>query len=1154
MSVRDTILIADDVELNRVILRGVFEKDYNLLEAENGEQAMLLIKQYHATIAVVLLDLIMPAKDGYQVMAEISGGGYLAEFPVVIITAEDSAENEVRAFDLGASDIVMKPFEPHVVRRRVQNLVELNLHKMNQDELIEEQAAKLRESNSVMIDALSSIIEYRSIETGQHIKRIRLFTKVLLEDVAKNYPEYLLEDHKIAIIVSASSMHDIGKIGIPDAILNKPGRLTPEEFEIMKTHTVKGCEMLSNLDRMTDREYLQYAYNICRYHHERWDGRGYPNGLKGESIPICAQVVGVTDCYDALTSDRVYKKALAPEQAVNMILNGDCGAFSPKLLECLKDVQADFKQLAFEYADGGPRSAELRQTRHLELPPAGEAVGMLQQGQAKYLSMLKYANATVMEFNLITGLYHLVYLSNSDFALLKSGSSFEESIRSFVDGAVHPDDRQHALELLDGYLTRFFVAGLMQRTRMYRVLNCASQHYHWCDATLLRLDTQNPEDRQALLIWQDTGEADSAGEPPRPDGQIECDQNMLQTIIEGIQVCANDRWLTMESLNSNVRELLGYSENDLTDRFQNRFINIINSNDRDQTLRSIASQLKNGTMAETEFRVDTKDGRQLWMLGKTQLIKGRDGNEHLYSVLIDITPSKKAQNELQLLMERYQIIIRQINDVIFEWDPDRDTMTYSSNWKEKFGHEPITESITTNIPKASHVHPEDIEELTHLMKDMRNGKSYEVIEVRIADARGRYRWCKIRAAAQTDSQGRLLKAIGVLSDIDAEKRASQELQEKAERDSLTGLYNRLTSQQRIESYLKQKEPNENSAMFIIDVDNFKQINDSYGHSFGDVVLQQVSSELQKLFRSGDIVARIGGDEFLIFMKDVREKEIVRARADKILQSFEHILWQNVRELHPSCSIGISFCPDDGSIFEDLFRRSDLALYNAKAQGKNRYKLYDRANMERKLGELLPTATAKTRIESGNHEIGLRLDLPDRIFRSLYSALDTGKAVEATISMLGLQLGVSRVYIFEDSDDGRCCVNTYEWCNEGILPRPEARKTINYSKPQNYRDLFDGDGIFYCPDTKTLPDWQKKLFEGQNVKSIINCAIGSAGRAKGFIGFDDCIIRRSWTKEQIDALAYIARIISAFLFKMRAEDRAGAQKQDSRTGEAVKAAS
>ena len=280
MNRRDTILVADDVEINRAVLRSIFEEDYNVLEAENGEQALFLMRQYRDSIAIVLLDLIMPVRDGYEVMEERQADPSLRGLPVAVITADDSVESEIRVFDLGASDIIGKPFEPHLVRRRIRNIVSLSQRHLDQDDCIREQARKLRESNAAVIDALSSIIEYRSAETGQHIKRIQLFTRVLLEDVAANCPDLGLDESRIAMIVSASSLHDIGKIAIPDAILNKPGRLTAEEFEVMKTHAVKGCEILSRLDRMGDRDYLKYASDICLYHHERWDGKGYPKGLK----------------------------------------------------------------------------------------------------------------------------------------------------------------------------------------------------------------------------------------------------------------------------------------------------------------------------------------------------------------------------------------------------------------------------------------------------------------------------------------------------------------------------------------------------------------------------------------------------------------------------------------------------------------------------------------------------------------------------------------------------------------------------------------------------------------------------------------------------------------------------------------------------------
>lgn len=503
MKKRDTILIVDDVELNRVILRSIFEGEYQFLEAENGKEAISLLKLHYDSIAVVLLDLVMPVMNGYQMMERARSHGLLAEVPVIIITAEDSVENEVKAFDLGASDIIMKPFEPHVVKRRVQNAVELNLRRMHQQELIDEQAMQLRESNSIMIDALSSIIEYRSVETGQHIRRIRLFTEVLLRNVFHCYPQFGLSEKKISIIASASVMHDIGKIAIPDSILNKPGRLTKEEFDIMKTHTTKGCEMLATLERMSDKEYLQYAYNICRYHHERWDGRGYPDGLKGDSIPICAQVAGIADCYDALTTDRVYKKAIPPEQAFNMILNGECGMFSPKLLECFKNVKSAFAELSKEYADGNVHKAEAMRPQSPVISHQKDSLDTLQMGQLKYFSLLRYIDATVMEIDLNSGLYHVVYSSGSDFEPLRCGNSFEESIRNLTEKAVHPDDQETAKQISRQQMEAFFENGETERNWIYRIYNQDSQIYKWYHINLLRIDTASPYQRMAMLVWHE---------------------------------------------------------------------------------------------------------------------------------------------------------------------------------------------------------------------------------------------------------------------------------------------------------------------------------------------------------------------------------------------------------------------------------------------------------------------------------------------------------------------------------------------------------------------------------------------------------------------------------------------------------------------------
>lgn len=1141
MTKRDTILIVDDVEINRAILRNVFEKEYNILEAENGEQALVFLGQYHGKIATVLLDLVMPVMDGYQVMEEVDKRGFLQEFPVIIITAEDSAQNEVKIFDMGASEIILKPFEPFVVRRRVQNIIELNLRKLNQQELIEEQAAKLRESNAVMIDALSSIIEYRSVETGQHIQRIRMFTKLLLENVAQCYPEFGLDKRKIEIIVSASSMHDIGKIAIPDSILNKPGRLTRDEFEIMKTHAVKGCEMLAGLDRVSDKEYLQYAYNICRYHHERWDGRGYPDGLKGNNIPVCAQVVGVADCYDALTTNRVYKKAIPPQQAFNMILNGECGVFSPKLLECLKNVREKFALLSKEYADGNMHKGEGVGPKQQPAIPEIPEMDTLQMGQMKYFAMLRYAEDTVMELDLTTGLYHLVYLADDSFAPLKNGYSFEDAVRTFACESVHPEDRQTAMRITDKYIQDFFDNGLMKKSERYRVYDKNLGVYFWCRNTLLRADTDNPRRRKVLLIWKrESGEELTSSQVER---QFYNDV-ILRSVLICIQKFRYNQWFTLPEVSDGLSELLGYTKAEIREKFDNRFIDLIYMPDREDLRRQIESQLKLGTSLELEYRVVTKDGRRVWILGKGRIITGEDGLEYLYGALLDITKSKQEQEQLRLTLERHKIIMDQTNDIIFEWDILKNQLSYSSNWREKFGYEPIKNDVKKRLRKTSHVHPKDVPELVGFMSELEKGVHYKETELRIADGNGRYRWCRIRATAQFDGTGRPFKAVGVLSDIDKEKRASQELKNKAERDELTGLYNKRTARDKIERYLKRRGERDRSAMFILDVDDFKNINDNYGHMFGDAVLQEISSVLGELFSSRDIISRIGGDEFLIFMRDIKGDREAVLMAERIVKAFSTMFSENVLPFYPSCSVGIVFCPQDGEKFEVLFNNSDIALYDAKSRGKNCFTVYGKSALTNTYGARTRMLNISTRIDSNDQTNGLDTVLIERVLKIIYDSDSMDDAISDILELTGKEFGVSRAYVFEDSCDGAYCDNTYEWCNEGISVQKEILQHVKYKDlGVAYKSLFNEDSIFYCPDVNLLVKEQREFFMKQGVKSMLQCAIRDMGVFKGFVGFDDCVVRRLWTQEQISALTFISKLLSVYLLKKRAQDRAESTAAD-----------
>ncbi len=340
---KQQILIVDDEEINRLILDGMFEdEDYVRIEASNGQEAICQMENNH-NIVLILLDIIMPVLDGFNVLEYMKERGLLDEIPVILITSETIGDSEDRAYSYGVADVIHKPFYPYIVKKRCKNIIELyqNKHSMKlrlkeQEKAILAQQKEINDNNEFVIDALSSVIESRNAETGDHTKRIKYFTKIMLKYMMENFPKYGLKEQQMDLITRASVLHDIGKIGIPDAILLKPGRLTDEEFEIMKSHTTIGCDILQKFYRNQTSEFDRYCYEICRHHHERWDGKGYPDHLAGDDIPISAQIVAIADVYDALISPRVYKSPYPKNVAYDMIINGECGQFPPDVLECFK--------------------------------------------------------------------------------------------------------------------------------------------------------------------------------------------------------------------------------------------------------------------------------------------------------------------------------------------------------------------------------------------------------------------------------------------------------------------------------------------------------------------------------------------------------------------------------------------------------------------------------------------------------------------------------------------------------------------------------------------------------------------------------------------------------------------------------------------------
>lgn len=355
-----SILIVDDNEINRGILAEIFKDKFNILEAGDGVEALKMIEQNKGKLASILLDIVMPEMDGYAVLEEMGQRDNLNEtIPVLMITADTSTEAERASYQKGAADVIHKPFDPVIVDRRVSRTIELYDHKNNLESQVDDQTRvlkkqfiylkkqeeKLRNSNERVIDTIATIVEFRSMESSYHIKRIKGFVRILALTVMNNYPEVGLTPHMIDVITLASAMHDIGKISVPDSILLKPGRLSNEEFDVMKSHTTRGSEIIEMLKDVQDKEYYDMCLDICRHHHERYDGRGYPDGLKGEENSIGAQLTALADVYDALVSDRVYKSAFPLDKAYEMIKNGECGVFSEKLMACFEFARPDMEKL-----------------------------------------------------------------------------------------------------------------------------------------------------------------------------------------------------------------------------------------------------------------------------------------------------------------------------------------------------------------------------------------------------------------------------------------------------------------------------------------------------------------------------------------------------------------------------------------------------------------------------------------------------------------------------------------------------------------------------------------------------------------------------------------------------------------------------------------
>ena len=532
------------------------------------------------------------------------------------------------------------------------------------------------------------------------------------------------------------------------------------------------------------------------------------------------------------------------------------------------------------------------------------------------------------------------------------------------------------------------------------------------------------------------------------------------------------------------------------------------------------------------------------MLSKGRLFTEQEGHEYLYCLLVDISKSKAAEEVLQQTLERQAIILAQTENVIFECDMDGNEAYFSKKWKEMFGYDPQSGNIRSQFCHGTYFHPDDLSLVSDAFTALQNGSSYEEADVRVVKSDGRYLWCQLRITVQYDQSNQPLKLVGVIINIDEKKRSEQDLQTRAERDALTNLLNKDTSKHYIENFLSSPSCQSSSALLVIDLDNFKQVNDQYGHMLGDIIIAQAADEIRKLFRTDDIVGRIGGDEFIVLMKNIPSLDLLRNRLESLIQVFGTTLHDRVPEAGLGCSLGVSLYPQHGTRYEDLFRQADQALYQAKAKGKNGYQIYDASAAPARSSANRRHGAANTPIDSDKNAAFTTDKLIQYTFQQLYTSGDIELTINNMLNLVGQRINVSRTYIFENNTPNTLCSNTFEWCNVGISQEIQNLQNLSYSEDLlDYEKNFNDQGIFYCPDIRALPKAQYDLLAPQGIKSMLQCAIYDNGAFRGFVGFDECSTNRLWTQQQIDALLFFSEILSTFLLKKRAQDETERRAQN-----------
>lgn len=611
-------------------------------------------------------------------------------------------------------------------------------------------------------------------------------------------------------------------------------------------------------------------------------------------------------------------------------------------------------------------------------------------------------------------------------------------------------------------------------------------------------------------------------------------RTLVENIPGGVKNCLNDEYFTICYVSDGFLSLFGYTREEVKTLFHDEYINMIYPEDREKVRGMLKEQLAAGNMIELVYRGLCKNGDIVWILNKGRLID-EGGRGHFHCVLVDITESRAAQEALRISEERYRIVCEQSNDVIYEYNIPAKSIVYTANFKRMFGRPEVGENFPFGAVDAGSVHPDDQGTFLELFKRVRSGEKYAEAEVRIQKHDKSYLWCRIQASTILDIHGRPIKAVGKYINIDEQRREREHLIARAERDALTGLYNKETSRVLIEKRLSRSSDLSRHALFIVDIDDFKGVNDNLGHLFGDAVLSEIAEKIKSIFRSSDIIGRIGGDEFIVFLCDVTDKRSIESKAQILKTVFRTTYSGNNHDYKISGSIGVAQYPQDAASYTELFQKADYALYYAKSHGKDNYAFYSKEVESDYLlsGERERTAEKELPVEE---QRPINENIVEYIFKIFYETEDISAAINLILGLVGRSFHASRVYVFENNEDDRTASNTFEWCSRGTASRRDGFQNVPNYYIENYHKLFDENGVFYCQDTSALQDSVRdELFLG-DVQSLLQVAIMDQGKFKGCVGFDGCGQKLYPTQQAIDSLNVISQIISTFLLKKHAQDK------------------